>query len=339
MTATAPLRPRPLASVVIPTHDDADHLMTALDLVRAQTWPQVEIVVADDASAEPVEPRVRASARPGERITVLRRERNGGVAAAQQAGLEQARGDYVYLASTNDPIEPRFLEESISALERHPGAGLSFSDPGIVTGWTGRREAFRLHVAARETFFAPDAFASRLRRRPFHIASNTVVFRKSALIETGGCRPELGLYADWFTVVVTALRRGAVYLPEVLAYSRDHAGAYSAPGRWPRPARLAAAATVMAAIAHEEPQLVARVKRSAALSELGARALLTLSRDPRCRPLIDLGTLWVACLRASWRRVLPRGSRSLMRRLLMCERHDRTQPQPDGRRDFWQTTP
>jgi GT2 family glycosyltransferase len=339
MTATAPPHPRPLASVVIPTHDDADHLMTALDLVRAQTWPQVEIVVTDDASAEPVEPRVRASTRPGERLTVLRRERNGGVAAAQQAGLEQARGDYVYLASTNDPIEPRFLEASISALERHPGAGLSFSDPGIVTGWTGDREAFRLHVAARETFFAPDAFALRLRHRPFHIASNTVVFRRSALIETGGCRPELGLYADWFTVIVTALRRGAVYVPEVLAYSRSHPGAYSAPGRWSRPARLNAAATVIAAIAREEPQLVARLKRSAALSELGTPALLALSRNPRCRPLIDIGTLWIACLRAGWRNMLPRQSRSLLRRLMMRERHDHRQTRPDGRREFWRTTP
>jgi hypothetical protein len=191
-----------------------------------------------------------------------------------------------------------------------------------VTGWTGQREQLRLHVAASETFFTPDAFAAQLRRRPFHIASNTVVFRTRALLETGGCRPELALYADWFTVIVTALRGGAVYLPEVLAYSRAHAGAYSAPGRWSRPARLSAAAAALAAIAREEPPLVARIRRSAALSEFGAAALLALARNPRCRPLIGLDTLWVACLRAGWRSMLPRQSRSLLRRLIMRERRE-----------------
>ena len=39
----------PLASVVIPTYNDADQLLIALDLVRAQSWPNIEIIVADDA--------------------------------------------------------------------------------------------------------------------------------------------------------------------------------------------------------------------------------------------------------------------------------------------------
>src|ERR1051326_5965750 len=91
-------------------------------------------------------------------------------------------------------------------------------DAGVIMDPGNEREPFPLHLPSREMWFAPDDFAARLRRRPFHISSNAVVFRTSAIRATGGCRPELELYGDWFACVVTALRDGAVYIPRVMAY-------------------------------------------------------------------------------------------------------------------------
>ena len=315
MTAAAPGH-RPLATVVIPTYNDADLLIGALERFTAQTWPNVEIIVADDGSAEPVEPRVRRWPGYDQSITVTRRAANGGVPAALQTGLDGARGDYVHLSSTNDLIEPHFLETSIAALERHPAAGMCFSDAGIVTQASDEREPFPLHLAPRETWFPPDAFAARLRGRPFHISSNTVVFRASALKATGGCRPELELYADWFACMVTALRDGAVYVPQVMAYSRVHAGAYSGRPRG-RDERVRLAARAVRAMAAEAPDLLPRLRRSAALSDFGLSVVLGLLRDPQARAIVGTDTLWVALLRTGWRGVVPRSGRSLLRRAAM----------------------
>ncbi|HXW23536.1 MAG TPA: glycosyltransferase [Xanthobacteraceae bacterium] len=314
--STTTTRERPLATVVIPTYNDVEHLLAALELIRAQTWPHVEIIVADDGSATPVEPLVRAWAGCDARVSVVRRPANGGVAAAQQLGLDRARGEFIYLASTNDPIEPRFLEASIGALERHPRAGLCFSDAGIIAGWSDTRHAFPLGLARSETGFEPDRLAALLRRRPFHISSNTVVYRTRSIRAVGGCRPDLGLYADWFTSMVVALREGAAYVPEVFAYSRAHASAYSDRARWNR-AKLAAA--VVEAIVAEQPDILARLRHSAVLSDFGPLVLIALQRDKRTRPLVGFEALWVALLRAGWRRMLPRRSRRLLRQAVMPE--------------------
>lgn len=316
MTAAAtPARPA-LATVVIPTYNDAHLLIGALERFKAQTWPNVEIVVADDGSDEPVEPRVRDWPGYDERITVVRRVMNGGVPAALQAGLERARGDYVHLSSTNDLAEADFLQASIAALERHPRAGMCFSDAGIIMEPGNEKEPFPLHLASRETWFAPDDFAARLRSRPFHVSSNTVVFRTSALRATGGCRPEFELYADWFACMVTALRDGAVYLPHIMAYGRVHAGAYSVRPRR-RAARVKLAAAAVRAIAAEAPDILPRLRRSAALSDLRLPVLLGLLRDPQARTVVTADTLWVALLRAGWRGMLPRSGRRLLRRMTM----------------------
>jgi hypothetical protein len=316
MTMTATPGHRPLATVVIPTYNDVDLLIGAIERFKAQTWPNVEIIVADDGSAEPVEPRVRSWPGYDPRIGLVRRAVNGGVPAALQAGLERARGDYVHLSSTNDLVDPHFLEASIAALERHPHAGMCFSDAGIVMEPNNEPEPFPLHLARRETWFSPDAFAARLRRRPFHISSNTVVFRAQAVRAIGGCRPELELYADWFACMVTALRDGAVYVPHIMAYSRVHPGAYSARSRG-RAARVQLAAAAIRAIAAEAPDVLPRLRRSAAVSDFGLPVLLGLLRDPHARAIIGADTLWVALLRTGWRRLLPRSGRRLLRRMVM----------------------
>jgi glycosyltransferase involved in cell wall biosynthesis len=310
-----PARPA-LATVVIPTYNDAHLLIGALERFKQQAWPNVEIVIADDGSDEPVERQVHQWPGYDERITVVRRAKNGGVPAALQTGLEHARGEFVHLSSTNDLAETDFLQTSIAALERHPGAGMCFCDAGIVMDPGNDREPFPLHLASRETWLAPDDFAARLRRRPFHISSNTVVFRTRAIRATGGCRPELEVYGDWFACMVTALRDGAVYIPRVMAYSRVHSGAYSARPRG-RDARVKLAAAAIRAIAYEAPDVLARLRRSAALSDLGLPVLLGLLREEGARAVVTADTLWVALLRTGWRGMLPRSGRRLLRRLTM----------------------
>jgi len=305
---------RPLASVVIPTYNDVDLLFGALDRVKAQTWPNVETIVVDDGSAEPVEPRI-ADRLGDDRIVVLRRPVNGGVPAALQAGLERARGDYIYFSSTNDHTDPIFLQASIEALERHPTAGLCFCDPGIVESWSETLEEFPLHLAREETCFTADEFAARLRRRPFHLASNTVVFRARSVLASGGSRPELKLYADWFACMATALREGAVYLPKVMAYFRMHDGAYSGRGQWRDGARARLLATAIRTLESEAPEVLERLRRSAAVSEFGLPILLALARDPHGRGAISAEALWLALARSGWRRMLPRRSRSFLRRV------------------------
>jgi len=317
MTVAAPARP--IATIIIPTYNDAGYLASALELACAQTLRDIEIIVVDDGSAVPV-----SSAMSGDpRVSVIRRDVNGGVFAAQHTGIERATGKYIYLGSTNDPIEPGFLAASAEALEANPAAGICFLDPGVVSGQAEQRQGFSLHLADHVTYFEPDQFAERLRHRPFHLSSNTVLFRADVLRAVGGCRSEFGLYADWFACVVAALRSGAVYIPRVLAYSRSHDDAFSNPWRWSNNVRSGYAATALRAITAEFPEICPRLRHSLIISEFGLCVLVALREDPGVRPMVGLDGLAMASLRDAWglvRKLLPVDGRRLVRKLAMNTR-------------------
>jgi glycosyltransferase involved in cell wall biosynthesis len=107
--------PNPLFSIVIPTYDRPDLLGRALASIRRQTVPELEVVVVDDASPEPIEPRVEASGI--ERLRVVRQAVNRGSAAARNEGIRAARGSWIAFLDDDDELMPRFLERMGQAID------------------------------------------------------------------------------------------------------------------------------------------------------------------------------------------------------------------------------
>ena len=82
--------PRPAATIVIPTHDRPELLERAVASALAQTVRDLQVVVVDDGSAEPVR-----FERPDPRLLVLRNPRALGASVARNLGLEVAAGRWV----------------------------------------------------------------------------------------------------------------------------------------------------------------------------------------------------------------------------------------------------
>src|SRR5262245_20322459 len=150
-----PSSDRPLASFVIMTYNDYPQLRHAIARARHQTWQQLEIIVVDDGSQQLVAEQLAAEGIVDDRLRVVRRPINGGVVAAIETGIEHARGEFIYLGSTNDPVEPVLIEASIKMLPLHPAAGLCFSDPGVIDGWNGAQRVFPFGLARQARSFSP----------------------------------------------------------------------------------------------------------------------------------------------------------------------------------------
>ena len=104
----------PLFSIVIPTHDRPDFLAEALASVQAQRCTDFECIVVDDCSTTP-------AVIPGDdRFRVIRRAVNGGPAAAVNAGLAEARGDYVIRLDDDDLFTPERLDIASAGIARAP---------------------------------------------------------------------------------------------------------------------------------------------------------------------------------------------------------------------------
>lgn len=103
-----------LVSVIIPTYNRAHSVVEAIRSAKSQTYPAVQIIVADDGSQDDTAEIVKQF----DNIEYYYQE-NGGQAAARNLGLKYAKGDYIASLDSDDVWNLNFLTESVKCLEKH----------------------------------------------------------------------------------------------------------------------------------------------------------------------------------------------------------------------------
>ena len=103
-------------SVIIPTYNCARFLVESLESIFAQTEPPIEVIVVDDGSTDETQD-ILAGYR--DRLVVVQRE-HGGLSAARNHGLAQARGDLVAFHDADDVARPDRLAFQLAFLRENP---------------------------------------------------------------------------------------------------------------------------------------------------------------------------------------------------------------------------
>jgi glycosyltransferase involved in cell wall biosynthesis len=117
----------PLVSVVVPTYNRAYCLEATLRSALAQTHRAVEIVVVDDGSTDGTRALV-ARLQAGDARVRYHHQQNRGVAAARNAALGLATGEYVAFLDSDDRWHPWKLELQVRALRHLGDAGMVWTD-------------------------------------------------------------------------------------------------------------------------------------------------------------------------------------------------------------------
>ncbi len=173
-------------SVIIPTHNRSDLLSRALSSVLAQTYQPEEILVIDDGSTEDIASRVDALAQG--RARVIRRDIQGGAAAARNTGCRAARSKYIAFLDSDDEWLPNKLEIQVSSLEQSVEIDLSCTAFEIVRP-DGRLETrkFRTHKATRGEL----AFGCGLS------PGSSLVLRREFFNRVGPFDESMARFEDW----------------------------------------------------------------------------------------------------------------------------------------------
>ena len=111
-------------SVVITTHNRLSLLQRAIDSVLKQTL-ECELIVVDDCSSDGTREYVEnlfAKLRENHhsRLVYLRNQTNMGHAAAVNAGVLKAKGNWIKFLDDDDYLAPNCLEEMAKATSLHP---------------------------------------------------------------------------------------------------------------------------------------------------------------------------------------------------------------------------
>ncbi|GGN53809.1 hypothetical protein GCM10010112_02970 [Actinoplanes lobatus] len=126
-------------TVVVTSYRPGPGLLTAVRSIAAQSWPDLEIIVVDDASPPEHDAVLAAAEDLDPRVRLVRLPENGGTYAARNAGLEVARGDFVTFQDSDDWSHPRRVELQLRPLLDDPSVvastseGLSVTDQLVMT--------------------------------------------------------------------------------------------------------------------------------------------------------------------------------------------------------------
>jgi GT2 family glycosyltransferase len=120
MTEAHPQTP-PLVSVVVINWNGKQHLPPCLDSLRGQTYPRVEVIVADNASTDGSQALVREQY-PAVKLVAL--PENRGFTGGNNAGIEASTGEIVILLNNDTEVDAGWVVAVVDAFERHPDAGM-----------------------------------------------------------------------------------------------------------------------------------------------------------------------------------------------------------------------
>lgn len=107
----------PLVSAILPTYGRSELLHDAVASVDEQTYDNIELIVVDDHSPEPVGPQLDGRAFDLSRLRCLRHEENRGANTARNTGLEAADGEYVAFLDDDDYWLPTKIQRQVETFE------------------------------------------------------------------------------------------------------------------------------------------------------------------------------------------------------------------------------
>ena len=106
----------PLVSVMIPVYKAEKFICRCIDSVIGQTYKNLEIILINDGSPDRCGEICDDYAKKDKRIRVIH-QKNQGVSAARNAGLEIAAGQWLYFLDSDDYISAPAIEKMASAAE------------------------------------------------------------------------------------------------------------------------------------------------------------------------------------------------------------------------------
>ena len=110
---------QPKVSVIIPVYNCEAFLPQCVDSLREQTMQEIEMIFVCDASPDNSLSILRRYEAMDSRIRVIAFEKNRGVSAARNAGIELASGEYVIFCDSDDWVEPQMYAQLYEMAREH----------------------------------------------------------------------------------------------------------------------------------------------------------------------------------------------------------------------------
>lgn len=224
-------------SILLSNYNHAQYLPESLEAICSQTLSPMEVVIIDDGLTDNSVSVIQEFQKRFPYIKLFINEQNKGLMFSISLALNEAKGDYIVWAASDDKLLPNFIEENVNVLTKYPEAGLSFSQLAVFDDitkierhYSKEKYGLAFDLQNEPQFLSPKELFNRLDQSYLWMSGNTVVVRRDLIHKYGGFPESLRWHSEWFIFYVIALRHGACSLPDTLAMMRERQNTYSNTG-------------------------------------------------------------------------------------------------------------
>ena len=205
-----------VVSIIIPTYNYGIYLSTAIQSCLNQTYKPIEIIIVDDGSTDDTKDIVKKF---DDRVIYFY-QKNSGVSAARNKGLELAKGDYLAFLDSDDYLMDHSIEIKLDILKQYPDIGIVFSSTYSKTFGQDELRYNRRFKKFRKPIISDRFYEDLLLRRiPFQPSANLL---RSSLAKQFRFPTNLSNGEDLAFFVKIFFATKGYYLPEPTAVNLRH---------------------------------------------------------------------------------------------------------------------
>jgi alpha-1,3-rhamnosyltransferase len=214
-------------TIILSSYNYELYVDEAMAALTPQLNSEVHLLIIDDGSTDDSVIRLKKYIDNSRHITLIVNQRNSGVIAVINQGLELTQSPWVLYSAMDDKVYPDLIDQMLPLMVRYPQAGVCTA-PADHLDFEGRYLRPWLGPKLPDgRYLGPAEVTKLMRRYGFWFAGMTSVLAVKPLKEIGGFDPSLGHLADSFVTQQLALQYGMATLSEPMAGVRNVPGSFS----------------------------------------------------------------------------------------------------------------
>ena len=222
-----------VVSIIVPNYNHDKFLKERLESIYNQTYSSFEVILLDDCSTDKsIEILELYRNHPKTSSYIINDKNSGSTFLQWDKGLQLAKGEYVWIAESDDFSEPSFLESLLKPFSKSENLALVFCQSnkvnmqGKITGnWISHTENFSDNIFQNNFYMEGNYFIEKYLIHKNVIPNvSAVLFKKEYLdsILPLNFKPFMKYYADWFFYIQLLCNSQVAFVSESLNYFRYH---------------------------------------------------------------------------------------------------------------------
>lgn len=218
-----------MVSVIIPNYNHSVFLKQRIDSILDQTYQNFELIILDDKSTDNSLEIIRQySDNPHISYIIVNPENSGCVFSQWEKGFSLAKGEYIWIAESDDYAIPDFLECCVRELDSNPDCAFCYSDSYFVDENNNEVSLWieQLRDSPAENnkiiFDGNDFIKERLIIKNGVYNASMVVFRKDCLDNITELFKSFRYCGDWVFWAEMAKNKKVIKITRYLNYFRHH---------------------------------------------------------------------------------------------------------------------